>query len=405
MAIKKSKKPTKNIRKSDKIVKPVKVSKPIAKGKPKGKGKVKGSAKSVSANKKGPKLAVFIDLDNTNASRDNLLELFSVLERKGDITYGKLYGYSDSKVREFEEIVAEHRLETAGRSRFRSEASSIIDTRLLVDCLVFAEEHETDMIFIWAGMGDLIPVFTRLIHLGCHTITVDLPDFDCNNKFVDEKIKLFSPHASFLGGTTRSAAASESVVAPKAAPTATISALGGRSVPQLPRKKGAPEFGASMSHAPVASVAAAGKEENEDKEDIPVMDDFSREDFDVKGNNRDDGDDEEDDDYDPFADSGKDVFTDAESERMLAMTDELLLRIQEGKFMDIDEIRELDKATAKKLGVPGAGKILETAPAPEPAKKASGGYSGGEKYDIDEDNVKEEPKPFEKDDFSDFGDL
>ena len=393
--------------KKDKIVKPSKSN------------RAKAVVKPVSRVKKGVKIAVFIDLDNTNASRDNLAEVFSLIERKGDIAYGKLYGYSDDKVREFEEIVAEYRLETAGRSRIKTDAASIIDTRLVVDCLVFAEEHEVDNVFVWTGMGDLIPVFTRLIHLGCSTMTVDLPDFDCNNKFVDEKLKLFSPHTS-IGATRASAPSTSAAVASapvaaesavKTPPVAAVSAFGsGRVIPQLPRKKGAPDFGAPTSTPASAPAQIHEKKEEDsnedDTEDVYVKDDFSNEDFDL-----DDEVDEEEEDE--FKDSGKDVFNAEENEKMLAMTDKLLRDLKNGKFMEADEIQELDKLTAKKTGTEGVGgamliseklSTIESDPVPVTEKKESKDSYDANKYDVEED-VKIEEKAFEKDDFSDFGDL
>lgn len=143
----------------------------------------------------GPTIAVFIDVDNTNMSRDNFLEVFSLLRTQGVVTYGKLYGYRGGKDLEFDEIIAEYRLETVGLMRFKFNEASVVDPRLVIDAMAAADSRRYDAIFVWAGVGDLMNLFAHIKQRGRRVITVDLPAFDTTNKFIDSKIKLFSAHS------------------------------------------------------------------------------------------------------------------------------------------------------------------------------------------------------------------
>ncbi|MCL2846784.1 MAG: NYN domain-containing protein [Firmicutes bacterium] len=143
---------------------------------------------------RGDRIAVFVDLDNTGASLDNIIEIFSSLAGRGDIVYGKFYGYGDDRVDMFEEFIAEHRIETTGLQRLRQNGVSVVDIRLVVDALRITSENQFDAVFVWAGVGDLIPLFSQLKDMGTQTITVDIPQFDTQNKFVDTKLRLFSKH-------------------------------------------------------------------------------------------------------------------------------------------------------------------------------------------------------------------
>jgi hypothetical protein len=245
-------------------------SKPVAK---------KGAATPVK--RKGESIGLFVDLDNTNMSPDNLMEAISILQTKGHVSYGKLYGYTDEKAEFFEEIVVEHKFETVGKLRMKTDSTSMLDPRLLFECLEISAKHKFDHVFVWAGVGDMIPLFSRLRDLKCKVMTIDNTAFDCANKFVDQAIKLYSPF-SFVNQIGRGsrvqqvqevAPVQQVVQAPvpqrPAAPE--VAQIFG-SVPDLPRKKGAPEF---------AGVAQRSSQDDyEDDEDLD-----------------DDEDDDENDDY------------------------------------------------------------------------------------------------------------
>ena len=198
---------------------------------------------------KGLKIAVFIDLDNTGITAVNLVEVLSELRRQGDVVYAKLYGYTDAKVAEFEEIVAENRLETIGRMRFKPEGVSVVDTRLVVDAIRLTTAHKFSLVFVWAGQGDLASLFQQLKDLGARTATVDVDELDTQSKFVDQRIKLFS---GFTKGSVAVVAPKEEVkTEPEPEPVArpkppkavmpSVDLFKDHQPPQLPRREGAPE--------------------------------------------------------------------------------------------------------------------------------------------------------------------
>jgi uncharacterized LabA/DUF88 family protein len=218
----------------------------------------------------GERIGVFIDIDNTGAQIINVQEIVSVLKNQGTIVYGKLYGLSDVLAAQFDEIVRENRFETAAKMRMKATNQSMIDVRVVVDVLTMAEGGDFDTVFLWLGEGDLLAVFAQLNELGVKTMTVDLPNIDCKNKFVNSAIKLYSlsgtplPTQSPIISTAFStpyypqspapAAPSFSSPAPAAteqnAPIPTLPRKAGAPPviddippPALPRKKGAPEFG------------------------------------------------------------------------------------------------------------------------------------------------------------------
>jgi hypothetical protein len=163
---------------------------------------VKGTTKS-AVTKTGDKIALFIDLDNTGASVKNVQEILSILKNKGTVVFGRLYGYSDEKAKQFEELVAEYKFETAGRLRIKS-ADSTIDLRLVMDVISYCEQNKPDQVFVWLGQGDLLPLFQRLKELKKTTLTVNIDGFDCKNKFVDEAFPLFSPYIMQSGRIVQS---------------------------------------------------------------------------------------------------------------------------------------------------------------------------------------------------------
>ena len=238
--------------------------------------------------RKVAKIAMFLDIDNTNASIDNATELYTHLQGQGEIAFAKFYGYADDKVDEFEEFIVEHRIETIGRMRMKQVGVSVIDTRLVAEALAVTGQQEFDSVFVWTGVGDMIPLFSQLKNRGLRVLTIDNAEFDCNNKFVDQKIRMFSPHRSVRagagGGQTMDLGIAPTGEIPRVAPpmapqlfaadlveegtydkpvaktesdeSKSRSPLDGflANVPQLPRRKGAPEFGASEFTVSAASA-------------------------------------------------------------------------------------------------------------------------------------------------------
>ena len=439
---------------NDKLTKPIKAT-------------VASSVGSIAPTrpKRGPQVAVFIDLENTNASRENILEVFANLDRYGTISYAKVYGYSDDKSDEFEDIIAEYRIETTGKSRFRNDNVSVVDTRLVVDCLYYTDKHRPDIVFVWAGKGDLIPLFTSLVQMECKTITVDLPDFDSSNKYVDEKIRLFSQYTPKDKDVRKTESRAETipvverpmpqpVVAPEPepepapptealdfsqvgtrqpkmeTPMASVSAFGGRTIPQLPRKKGAPAFGVSESTASKHNVDTDTLSAEDD------IDDFD-DDFDLDGYNpKDYGVHDDDDIAQQIAedDYDDDEIPPEELERLNQLTLEMLARMQAKGEDPLDIMQDLVKRETGGEVIlfpkePPQG-TAPTIPNARPvAQKKSGDASGFVSDDLmkynpnDDDNKKDEEPAVDpnleddgdgevkynddtaRDEFSDFGNL
>jgi len=216
--------------------------------------KVGTRAVAKSPVKRGKGVAIFIDLDNTGASVANLVEVFSHLRGIGNVVYAKVYGYTDAHVNEFEEFIAENRLETIGKMRFKPD-TSVVDTRLVVDAIRLTIQHKFDTVFVWAGLGDLSSLFQHLQELGAKTAAVDSPDLDTQNKFIHQRIKLFSGYQFGVSKLTAPVisqpipeampvmdAPTDKAIAPKAI-LPKIDLFASHTAPALPRRTGAPEFG------------------------------------------------------------------------------------------------------------------------------------------------------------------
>ncbi|MDR0462030.1 MAG: NYN domain-containing protein [Christensenellaceae bacterium] len=188
---------------------------------------------AVSKKADGDQIALFIDLDNTGASLKNVQEVISNLKTKGTISNGFLYGYTDDRVADFEELVREYKFETSGKLRLKS-GESTIDLRLVMDVISFCEKNKPDAVFVWLGQGDLLPLFQKLKDLKIKTLTVNIEGFDCKNKFVDEAITLWSPYVANSGRLVPGN--------PTRATQNNLIDMNG--IPVLPRNANAPAFGA-----------------------------------------------------------------------------------------------------------------------------------------------------------------
>ena len=268
----------KSVSKPEPRVRAKAVSKPAA-TKATGKTAPKKLPESVSVAKparggKGKRIAMFVDLENTGIRAHNLMEVLSHLRGIGEIVFGKVYGLTDALVHEFEELVAENRLESIGKMRFSPGSVSVVDTRLVVDAIRLSAQHKFDLVFVWAGMGDLSSLFQVLKEMGAKTATVDVPALDTANRFVDTRVKLYSGYtfekvrisgASFPSGQPSNyytvapeiiedekadrkrekeeeIPISSRVRAPKAV-MPSVDLFAGQDVPQLPRKQGVPSSG------------------------------------------------------------------------------------------------------------------------------------------------------------------
>ena len=233
--------------------------------------------------KKVEKIAIFADLDNASISAKNMQEVVSIISKMGSIAYGKLYGLTDDRVGDFEEIVRANKFDTAGKMRLKVGSASLIDMRLVLDAITMAENKKFNSAFIWAGAGDLIPLFARLQELKIKTITVDLPGFDCKNNFVNQTVTLFSPHA-FENVPKPIAPRSNNAPAAAASPAQKKDIVGADinlgPVPELPRKKGAPAFGENLDSTSKFEVKSEDNHQHHDEIDDdnePVTPEHARE--------------------------------------------------------------------------------------------------------------------------------
>jgi hypothetical protein len=142
------------------------------------------------------RVALFIDIDGTNISRDNLEELFYTVTARQQILFAKIYGYGEDKA-EFDDIIQKYNVQVAGKLDSKSMYGNRIDPRVLLDAYECASKNKSvlDTVFVWCAPCELSYMFERIIKLGVATATIDNPYFDCNNQWTSTKIKLFSPYS------------------------------------------------------------------------------------------------------------------------------------------------------------------------------------------------------------------
>jgi len=268
-----------------------------------------GGAEPVGA--KGETIALLIDLANTGASYNNVLEIFSILANQGKIVFAKFYGFDGERKEIFAEFVKDKNMLTAGNATFKHGEGSVVDARQISDAFMLAKSGKFTSIFLWTGVGDLSTTFALLKDYKVKTIAPRFEIFDTDNKFVDQKVKLFSPHAlpvleqpmKHVGGPvavpTQVVTAqvpimpppmpqqvqqqvaqplqqapviggvAQEVGLPRAAVLVDLDPLAGAPTPALPRKMGAPGFGEVATNMPAPSSLL---EEEKDEDDIDIKD-------------------------------------------------------------------------------------------------------------------------------------
>lgn len=361
-----------------------------------------GTGAKTTAKKKGvgPKTAVFIDVENTHASRDNLLEIFTNLGLRCNVVYGKLYGYDEASG--YGDIVKENRLDAVGKVQ-KAGGDSVVDTRLVIDCMLAAGSRKYEYIFVWAGIGDLASLFAQIKQQRCKTFTLDIPGYEIPDKLVDQKMRLFSP---ITKGKSAVAAVAVQTHAQHGSP---VSAQRTEQV-----------ITTSSSTLPTSKPAPAVA--NDD--DFEVDDDFDRElNFDDSildglGDLDDIEDDmgDYDDDLDDFADlageaiidNEEDIFDSIEADaagkmsadenaRLLAVTQQMLRNMKNKKNSDANQAAKEIGMDDESLGIP---------PITEEERKATYGtagfnYGADESNEAPDDTIK--PEKEEPDEFGSFG--
>lgn len=143
-----------------------------------------------------PRVAMFIDVDNANVSRENLLEILFYMGGKYKIEICKLYGYNEESLPGIKEVAGEYNLVTIGKTQYSPIGQRGLDARVLVDAYECAVKNAqcVDTIFVWCFPCDLTDLFAKITDLGIATATIEHPAFDCKNKFVSQTIKLYSKY-------------------------------------------------------------------------------------------------------------------------------------------------------------------------------------------------------------------
>jgi hypothetical protein len=139
------------------------------------------------------RIAMFIDIDSTNISKDNLEELFSTITARQQILFAKIYGYDETRA-ELNDLIEKYNIRTAGKLDSKAIYGNRVDFRVLMDAYecVIKNSRVTDTVFVWTAPCELSYLFEKIINMGVATSTIDNPNFDCENEWCSDKIKLFS---------------------------------------------------------------------------------------------------------------------------------------------------------------------------------------------------------------------
>ena len=216
----------------------------------------------------GNKIALFIDVDNTTATAANVLEIISYFSHYGKVVFTKLYGYNDDKFADFGKFVIENQFETAPKMQY-NDGKSVVDTRLVMDIMKLTGANNFDTVFIWAGNGDVAPLFSHLKEIGVTTATIETENIHLYNRFVDSKLRLYSAQSDDVGVEAKMDYRNSQSITPISSsqhvtidvheeaksvatksPTAMPDILKDYTPPSLPRRKGAPEFGETEASLP-----------------------------------------------------------------------------------------------------------------------------------------------------------
>lgn len=101
------------------------------------------------------KFVLLVDVDNTPVSPEELRTIMEKVEALGSISYIKLYGCTDKKLKDFSDIVNGKCADIAPvlRSKIRGR-KSVMDTRIIVDAIKISTTGIADSFAIVAGDGD-----------------------------------------------------------------------------------------------------------------------------------------------------------------------------------------------------------------------------------------------------------
>ena len=121
--------------------------------------------------KKERSFALLVDVDNLPLKVEDVESVIQQVKAKGDVAYGKLYGYSERKHKGMIDVVNKTGFDYCGRAKSKKSSKSVLDYRMFIDAVEIACINENiDSICIVAGDGDLVPLFAKLKELGVYVV-------------------------------------------------------------------------------------------------------------------------------------------------------------------------------------------------------------------------------------------
>ena len=112
------------------------------------------------------KFAVFVDLENCGAKVDTLNNILEKVKIRGDILFGKVYGYTD-RFSDLKEILLSNTFTVVPSLRYGISQKNNADIQLVIDALEVAYKNELiDSFCIVSGDSDYTPLVGRLKSMG-----------------------------------------------------------------------------------------------------------------------------------------------------------------------------------------------------------------------------------------------
>ena len=112
------------------------------------------------------KFAVFVDLENCGAKVDTLNNILEKVKIRGDILFGKVYGYTD-RFSDLKEILLSNTFVVVPSLRYGAAQKNNADIQLVIDALKTAYSNPLiDSFCIVSGDSDYVPLVGTLKSMG-----------------------------------------------------------------------------------------------------------------------------------------------------------------------------------------------------------------------------------------------
>ena len=112
------------------------------------------------------KFAVFVDLENCGAKVDTLNNILEKVKIRGDILFGKVYGYTD-RFSDLKEILLSNTFVVVPSLRYGAAQKNNADIQLVIDALKTAYSNPLiDSFCIVSGDSDYVPLVGKLKSMG-----------------------------------------------------------------------------------------------------------------------------------------------------------------------------------------------------------------------------------------------